>query len=215
MAKDKEDLSMEERQMRYQEAQLEIQRQQLELAKQAQITQKELQRQGRKKRNDSAPLVSPMNPQGEKDHPIPALKCEFWFGPFKYQTSELAGLTWEEAELINLLKPGEYQIRMNDDSLHTFCVLATMNTETGQLFKMELKGARDDQGRHTAAFPAGQSHRFPSMVSILRQIVNGCADEDRQIPHGPADDVLTMRERRRRVLLPTDDPKHLPISIGE
>ena len=217
MAKDsavKEELSLEERQMRFQEAQLEFQRQQLELQKAAQVTQKELQRQGRKKRNDSAPLVSPMNPQGEKDHPMPLLKCEFWFGPFNYRDGLLAGLTWEEVELINLLKPGEYQIRMNDDALQSCCVVATMNHETGEMYKLELKGPRDDKGQHTSLF-TGRSHRFPSMVSMLRQLVNGCADEDRQIPQGPANDVLSMKERKRRVHLPNEDPLHLPISIGE
>lgn len=202
--KDNEELTIEERMIAYQERQLAIQERQLELQEKAQGIQKEQLRQTRHRSNQQGALRSPFNPRGDKDFPLQDLKCEMWL-PFKITTPDIGGLDREEVELANLLQPGEYQIEMNDGAIQKVCVVGVQNPETGQLYKLSLLGPRDENGAHTGLFTKDRIQRFPSLKSILRQLVGEEASAS----------VMTMKEEVRRIHLPEDDPKRLLVSVGE
>lgn len=165
---------------------------------------KEQLRQTRRRSNQQGALRSPFNPRGEKDFPLPDLKCEMWM-PFKVDNPHVGGLDREEVELLNLLESGEFTIEMNDGSSQKVCVVAVQNIETGKLFKLSLMGPRDEEGRHTGLFTREKLQRFPPLKAMLRQLIS----EEK------AASVMTMREEVRRIHLPDTDPKYLPVSIGE
>lgn len=175
----------------------------VKLQRESQGVQKEQLRQTRRRSNQSGALRSPFNPRGDKDFPMAELKCEMWI-PYKITNAHLGGLDREEVDLLNLLEPGEYRIEMNDDSMQTVCVVGTKNSDTGQLYKLEMKGPMDEDGKHTGLFTKDRLQRFPSMKSILRQCIGDAAEA-----------VLPMKEELRRIRLPETDPQHLAVSIGE
>lgn len=205
------ELTIEERMLAFQERQLAIQERQLELQERSQGIQKEQLKQTRRRSNISGALRSPFNPRGDKDYDLPALKCEMW-DPFKVTDPHIGGFTREETELYNLVQPGEYKIKMNDGTYQTVCVVGTTNDETGQLFKLDFRGPRDEEGHHTGLHTKDRRPNMPATHLRLRMIIN--RDPDLETP-GPADAVMTMREEVRRITLPVDDPKYLPISLGE
>lgn len=196
--------TVEERMLAFQEKQLEIQERQLKIQEQSVGVQKEQVKQTRRRSNQSGALRSPFNPRGDKDFPMPDLKCEMWI-PFKITDAHTGGLDREEVELLNLLEPGEYTIEMNDGATQKVCVVGVSNTETGKLSKLSMVGPRDEDGRHTGLFIKERRQQFPSLKSMLRQIVG------EELTAG----VLTMRDEVRRIHLPVEDPKHLAISLGE
>lgn len=165
---------------------------------------KEQLRQTRRRSNQAGALRSPFNPRGDKDFPMPDLQCEMWI-PYKITDPHIGGLDREEVELLNLLTPGDYVIEMNDGATQQVSVVGTRDNASGKLFKLELKGPRDEDGQHTGLFIKERRQQFPSLKSMLRQIIG----EEK------AASVLSMKEEARRILLPLDDPKHLAISIGE
>lgn len=199
-----DEMTAEERMIAFQERQLAIQERQLALQEQSQGVQKEQLRQTRRRSNQAGALRSPFNPRGDKDFPMPDLKCEMWV-PFKLSDPHTGGLDREEVELLNLLEPGEYTIEMNDGAAQIVCVIGTRNTETGKLYKLAMVGPRDEDGKHTGLFTKERRQQFPSLKSMLRQIIG---------QDGTAS-VMTMREEVRRIHLPVDDPNHLTVSIGE
>lgn len=165
---------------------------------------KEQLRQTRRRSNQAGALRSPFNPRGDKDFPMPDLQCEMWI-PYKITDPHIGGLDREEVELLNMLTPGDYVIEMNDGATQQVSVVGTRDNASGKLFKLELKGPRDEDGHHTGLFIKERRQQFPSLKSMLRQIVG---DEK-------SASVLSMKEEARRILLPVDDSKHLAISIGE
>lgn len=165
---------------------------------------KEQLRQTRRRSNQSGALRSPFNPRGDKDFPMPDLKCEMWV-PFKISDPHTGGLDREEVELLNLLEPGEFTIEMNDGAMQRIVIVGTRNNETGKFYKLAMVGPRDEEGKHTGLFIKERKNQFPSLKSMLRQILG----EEQSAG------VMTMKEEVRRIHLPVDDPKYLPISIGE
>src|SRR5678815_4175568 len=111
-------LDFQERQLRIQEAQVKVQEQQL--------------KQTEDKNKKSPAAVSVFNPQGQKDHPMPALKCEVWM-PWQ-QTPALHAFTWEEVELLNQIagrlerkENGTFKIELNNGDVETVVVVPVIN----------------------------------------------------------------------------------------
>lgn len=180
-----------------------LQAQQVQIARDANIVQTQQNKQTKRKSNDFGPLISPFNPRGEKDFPMPALKCEIWY-QFKMTPDFPHALDREEIELMNLITPGTYTILMNDEQPQVICVTGKMNSITNTWDSMAFKGPKDEEGNYTGLFTLERRARFPSTKSILRQILGD-----------KAKDVMTMTEEKRRIKLPKTDPDYLPISLGE
>jgi hypothetical protein len=169
----------------------------LEIQAGNQDVQKAQLKQTAPKSNQSGPLRSPFNPRGEKDFPMPLLKCDV-YAPWK-MTPTYHSLDREEVELFNLLDPGEYPVELVDGSTVRVHVVGVRNSNTGQLEKLSLMGAKDDQGVHAGLFTNENRHNFPSLKSMLRQMVGE-----------PAESVLTMK--REAALIASGE---LAVSLGE
>lgn len=165
-------------------------------------------KQTRVKSNGSAPGISPFNPRGEKDYPLPELKCEAWL-PHKITSAALGGLTREEVELFNLLEPGEYTIRMVDQQPQIILAVGEKNTVNGKLDKLSIMGPKGRDGHPTGLFTRDSRHRFPGLAVIMRMMING-VDEDGTVRPGPADVVRTMAVERKQVR-----DGELAVSVGE
>lgn len=197
-----EPLSMEERMMRFQERQAEIQEKQLALQEQALGVQKGQLEQTKKKSLQSGPKISVFNHRGEKDFPMPALKCEIR-APWQSKPG-FHGLTREEVELFNLLQQGQYPVELTDGSRITINVVGVKNSQNGTLEHMTLCGMYDEESRiYAALFTKENKQLFPAMTTLLRQMIGDAADG-----------VMPMREELARTKLPADDPKHLAVSVG-
>lgn len=163
----------------------------------AQVVQREQLKQTKEKSNKASPKISVFNPQGEKDYPMPRLKCDV-FVPWR-NTPEMHGFDWEEVELFNLLEPGEYPVELNDGAVITVNVVGVRNSLNGKIEKMSLFGMRDEEGRYSGLFTNENKQQFPSLKMMLRQMIGESASS-----------VLSMQKRRALVA----DGK-LPISVGE
>lgn len=202
MAKEKEELSIEERLLRIQEQQLAIQQAQVN----AQIASTDVQRAQLKQTQSrslaSPPKISVFNPRGQKDYPMPTLKCELE-AAFP-MTPTLHMLDREEVELCNLLEPGEFQIEMLDGTQQAVNIIGQKHAIHGTWEKLAIRGHKDpDTGKYMALFTHTNKQVFPAFRVLLRQLLG-----DR------ADGVLPIKEEMRRVTLAEDDPKHLPVSVG-
>ncbi len=180
---------------------IKLQREQLEQQRVIAEKNREIQHaqleQTRKKSLTSPPKISAFNPRGEKDFPMPRLKCEI-FAPWK-MTPEIHSLDREEVELFNLLEPGEYpNIHRMDQSEITVCVVAVRNSETGQLERLSLMGPKDEQGQHGSLFPKEQKQNFPPLRQLLRELLGEKADS-----------VQTMKAEIAQIAR-----GELPVSVG-
>lgn len=174
----------------------------VEIQAASQTTQQAQLKQTAPRSNASGPKISVFNPRGEKDFPMPTLKCEIE-AAFP-MTPSLHALDREEVELFNLLEPGEYQIEMLDGTVQPVNVVGQKNGITGAWEKLALRGHRDpDTGKYVALFTHTNKQTFPAMRLLLRQILGD-----------KANGVMPIKEEQRRVALPADDPRHLPVSLG-
>ena len=169
----------------------------VEIQAQSQATQQAQLKQTAPKSNQAGPMISPFNPRGEKDFPMPLLKCDI-YAPWKLSPT-YHSLDREEVELFNLLEPGEYPVEMVDGTTIRVHVVGVRNANTGALEQMALVGAKDDQGKHGGLFTNENRHNFPSMKAMLRQMIGE-----------PAESVLTMK--RELALIASGE---LPVSLGE
>jgi hypothetical protein len=149
------------------------------------------------KSNANGPLIGPFNLRGDKDYPLPLLKCDF-YAPWK-MTPTYHSLDREEVELVNLLEPGDYPVDMVDGSTVRVSVVGVRNHATGALEQMALMGAKDDQGVHGGLFTNERRHEFPAMRVMLRQMVGE-----------PADAVMTMKKEAELIRTGM-----LSVSLGE
>jgi hypothetical protein len=167
----------------------------------SQEVQKAQLKQTAPKSNTAAPKISVYNPRGQKDYPLPRLKCEI-YAPFQITPELQEGspyLDREEVELFNLLEPGEYQITLVDDSPVPVCVVATKNTLTGVIERMGLVGPKDpDTGQHTPLFTRTNKQTFPPLRKMLREMVGDAAGS-----------VMPMTIERRQIA-----SGELAISVG-
>lgn len=118
-----------------------------------------------RKENETHPGISVYNPQGERDHPHPDLKCKiFWCGyPEQKET-----LTGEEIALLNQLdEPGEFLFHKTDGSVEKAIV-------SGE------KDARGQWVRLLINFPCqgDNRHNLPTKVALLREILKQTTPED-------------------------------------
>lgn len=164
--------------------------------------QKEQLKQTKKRSNTVGTMRSPYNPRGDKDFPMAPLKCavHYQFG----MTAELHSLDREEVDLMNLIEPGQYTIKMADKQKQVVCVVGRMNDLTHRLDEMQFRGPKDEKGNYTGLFTEERKGRFPDTKDILRQILGD-----------KAKDVMTMEEEEARIALPPSDPLWLPVSLGE
>ena len=166
------------------------------------------------KSNTQGPGISVFNPRGQKDFPMPRLKCEVLM-PFS-QKPEGHGLDREEVELLNLVEPGIYNVELNDDSTIKVCVIGRKNRATDQLDLLTFSGPIDpDTGHPTPLWTASNKQQFPPLRVLLRQIVGEAADA-----------VLPIATERKKVaqFLAATTPEQqqaallagaLPVSLGE
>lgn len=142
--------------------------------------------------NRTGPNISAFNPQGESQHPRPKLRCPM-FLPWE---AEADSLTWEEIELLNLLREGEYAVARNDGVK----IRVTIKV------KMNLNGTPDTLLMNAeAGFNDENAWMMPPLTSILRQVLMG----NPETKHAAAA-VMTMDERRAAVIA-----KELAISVGQ
>ncbi len=186
---DEQELSLDERLLRIQERQLALQEGQL-------LVQQQQLKQTAKKSNTQGPKISVFNPRGEKDYPMPRLKCEV-YAPWK-MSPEIHSLDREEVELFNLLEPGDYTIELTDGSSARVCVVGVRNSNTGALEKLSLLGPKDDTGLHGALFTNENKQTFPPLRSMLRQMIGQ-----------PAVQVLSMKKELAQV-----HAGQLAVSVG-
>jgi hypothetical protein len=70
------------------------------------------------------PGISAYNPRGERDHPRPPLRTQFFFGPYPFFHDTL---TYDEIVLLNQLRPGKFIVTKADGSKVPFTVRETMD----------------------------------------------------------------------------------------
>lgn len=86
------------------------------------LTQGIKQAQPQRPSNEVAPGISDQNPAGDKDHPLPGLKCKFTLGIQDAKTKQIQptypfmaeDLTAYEQIALNTLESGEYRIKLYD-----------------------------------------------------------------------------------------------------
>jgi hypothetical protein len=193
-------LSIEERMLALQERQLAIQEAQAQAQLAAVEVQKEQVKQTRRKSNAVAPGISAFNPRGQKDYPMPELKCEI-YAPWK-MTPTLHSLDREEVELFNLLEPGDFTVELNDGARAEVCVVGVRNHVSKRLEKLSLMGPKDpDTNMHTGLFTNENKTQWPSLKKMLREML------DQQ---GTEIDVMTIAKERQLVA-----SGQLAVSVGE
>ena len=162
------------------------------------LVQKAQLKQTAPRSNQQHPKVSVYNPQGDKDYPMPALKCDVHM-PFPQRVND-HGMDWEEVELMNLLEPGTYKVELNDGAVVTVNVIGRKNHATGIVESMSWSGPIDpDTGHPTPLFTATNKLLFPSLRNMLRQMLGDTAEG-----------VMTQATRTRKV-----KAGELPVSVGE
>jgi hypothetical protein len=170
----------------------------VEIQRDSQQVQKAQLKQTAPKSNAMGPNISCYNPRGDKDFPLPMLKCEFW-APWR-ESPTYHSLDREEVELVNLLEPGQYSIELTDGSPVQVSIVGARNSETGLLERLSMHGAKDDTtGHYASLFTAERKQMYPSLKSMLRQMIGE-----------PAAAVMTMQ--RENALIKSGE---LTVSVGE
>lgn len=136
--------------------------------------------------------ASAFNPRGERDFPMPRLKCAV-YAPWKLDPNHHS-CTREEVELYNLLTPGVYAITLNDGMPAKVEVEAALNTATGVIERLLLKP--------DPSWSNENRQRFKPMTDMLREMLGD-----------KADGVLTMKQEKARIALPATDPRHLSVGV--
>jgi hypothetical protein len=160
--------------------------------KQSRIEAPDLQAKAMKKAmrpsNGSAPWISVFNLRGEKDYPLPPLKCEIR-APHSIHPA-YHGLDREEVELFNRLEPGEYHVDLIDGTTAKVYVKGLHNKLTDKLERLDF----DTAPRWTNE----NKNLFPGMRVMLRQMLGESAS-----------DILTMKQEAQAI------KDGLPVSVGE
>lgn len=140
-------------------------------------------RRGQQKENQFPPRISSLNPRGDKDFPRPQLKCEMMVPhPLEQEV-----ITREEIELYNLLQPGEFLIKRNDDTRIKVTVRIITKLDSDVPSRLILN--------HDTAFNNDHHRLMPPISNFLRQIL-------KQTPKSrdAANRVLTMEEEEAFVM---------------
>jgi hypothetical protein len=110
--------------------------------------------------NEVCPQKSVFNPLGERDHPRPPLRYEFFLGPYPLEAQTLLS---KEIEYLNRLEPGTYDVTKGDGTVVSFYVIP----------KFRLDGRSIE--RITIAFPCAdddQKQNYPPFTQMLREVVD-------------------------------------------
>lgn len=200
----------------------------LEALARIQSTNQDVQRaqlkQTAPKNNVAHPHISVFNPRGQKDYPMPELKCEVNH-PFPSRPNAHA-LTREEVELMNLTMPGSYAVELNDGTIFPVLITGRVNTATGVVGTMRWSGPLDeDTGHPTPLFTRETKQLFPSLAMMLRQILgqrDAFDSDDFADKYGrdnsPAEAVMPMKIEQRKVrqfiAAKTPEDRELAIAAG-
>lgn len=105
-----------------------------------------------------SPLVSTLNPMGDRDHPRPDLKCAMtWCG----YDIEREMHSVEELTLLNSIEPGHYRVMKTDGSYGILSVFPSIDSTSNTLRRLDLK-------LHGVKDPSGLARQnWPSMLAIL------------------------------------------------
>lgn len=133
--------------------------------------------------NEAYPAISKYNLRGDKDFPKPAFKYMI-LAPYPV---EHESCTREEVELLNLLVPGEYMIKRNDDTKVKLTVRATYKLDTDDMDKVLIN--------HDTAFNNDYHRLMPPFSNWLRQML-----KQKPITRIAADRILTMDEEADMIL---------------
>jgi hypothetical protein len=123
-------------------AQMELQRQQQEFQReqterQIAANKDTVESATRKPENANPPLVSDLNPLGERDHPRPALPYTFTMNGAEMPEDKF---TIEENALITQITPGQYRVTKTDDTQVIVSVVPVRDSTSGQITKMNILG---------------------------------------------------------------------------
>lgn len=115
--------------------------------------------------NEVAPGVSVYNPQGERDHPRPKPTHIYMMGPYPIaDPGNYDTVTLTEIELLNQLKPGDFQVTKADGT----SVKATIKTE------YEGDGTKPRRTwLHIPIANDEQKESWPPLVQVLSEILTG------------------------------------------
>ena len=159
------------------------------------------------------PNISPFNLRGQKDFPMPRLKCEV-YAPWKIDPNlqeSSPQLDREEVELFNLLEPGERTIELNDGSRLACTVVGVTNQENGRMEKLSLMGKKDpDSNQYSTLFTKDNKNTLPSLKVMLRQMLE---------QQGVDVTVVTMKQealwiKNGQAAEARGDVNPYPVSIG-
>lgn len=176
------------------------------------------------KSNTQHPKVSVYNPRGDKDFPMPDLKCEI-NAPFPLRPGQ-HGLDREEVELFNLTMPGAYHLELNDGTTHEVLITGRVNKATGHVDSMRWSGPLDeDTGHPTPLFTTETRQRFPALRVMLRQILgdrDAFNDDDAAEQYGRDDSLaskvmpmkIEVRKVRQYLKATTPDEKAAAVAAG-
>jgi len=110
--------------------------------------------------NLNPPLISALNPLGDRDHPRPAFKCKFyWASGYDLQQPQQ---TYEECLLLNAVIPGSYRVEKADGSKMPMAVEASYGLDGVTLQEMRF---------HFPAAGGEQQHDHLPMRLVLRSII--------------------------------------------
>ncbi len=106
--------------------------------------------------NRFPPLVSCFNPEGDRDHPRPELKCPVFHDAYRLEREQLSTA---EINLLNNLQPGNYKVTKADGTIIPFDVAGEFDNG-GKLQKMRF------------AFPSkgDERHNHLGLSAYLREI---------------------------------------------
>lgn len=174
--------------------------------------QKAQLKQTARKSNARPHGISRFNPRGEKDYPMPELKCVVHM-PWPLRPG-LHGCTREEVELLNRIEPGEYKIDLLDGTSDLpITVIGAKNAATGDVDSLAFMGARDESGQYATLFTNERKQVMPPMAVFLRQML-----EQKGID---TSDILPMKDEYKFVAdtlagkIHEGDPHYMPVSVGE
>ena len=173
--------------------------------------QKAQLKQTARKSNARTPGVSAFNPRGEKDYPMPDLKCTIHM-PWPLRPS-LHGCTREEVELLNLIELDEYHVDLLDGTTIAVNVIGSKHQVTGAVESMAFMGARDENGHYGTLYNNERKQVMPPTAVMLRQMLAQKGIE--------TSDILTMKQEMEYVkgtlagVITKEMPHYSPISAGE
>jgi hypothetical protein len=107
-----------------------------------------------------SPLISSLNPLGERDHPRPEFHCPTLFCGMEQEREACSA---DEITMLNLIEPGRYRVQKTDGSLAVMTVYPEIDSASERMVKKHivLPGMKDQTG-------LGRQN-WPGMLVLLAQ----------------------------------------------